>query len=96
MDLAAANSARRLLYGTEFNGSVTAHLSEVDFIQPAHLGDFVELETRVTKLGNSSITLCVSVHSENLAGQTQPICKANFIMVALRDGKPYSHGKSLE
>ncbi|MBO6515751.1 MAG: acyl-CoA thioesterase, partial [Bacteroidia bacterium] len=93
MDLAAANSARRLLYGTKFDGLVTAHLSEVDFVNPAFLGDIVELRTRVSRLGKSSITLRVSAHSESLVGDRTHICEASFVMVALKDGKPFDHGK---
>ncbi len=95
MDLAAANSARRLLYGTAFNGMVTVHLSEVDFINPAYLGDIIQLGTSIVKLGNSSITIGVRAESENMEGTKQLICKAQFVMVALKDGKPYSHGKRL-
>lgn len=95
MDLAAANSARRLLYGTAFNGMVTVHLSEVDFINPAHLGDIIQLSTFIVKLGNSSITVGVRAESENMEGSKQIICTAQFVMVALKDGKPFNHGKQL-
>lgn len=95
MDLAAANSARRMLYGTEMDGLVTAHVSEVDFITPAHLGDIVELRTEIVKCGTSSITLGVSAYRENLSGARHPICQAHFVMVAMKLGKPFAHGITL-
>lgn len=95
MDSAAANSGRRLMYDTACNGMVTAHLSEVDFLNPAHLGDIVELNTTIVSLGRTSITIKVVASSENLIGEKRLICKAQFVMVALRDGKPYPHGKVL-
>lgn len=91
MDLAASNAARRMLYGTAFNGLVTAHVSEVDFIHSAHLGDIVILNVMVTRLGRSSISLQVTAISENLAGEKKKICEAGFVMVALKDGKSFTH-----
>lgn len=95
MDSAAANSGRRLMYDTECNGMVTAHLSEVDFLNPAHLGDIVELNTTIVKMGRTSVTIKVVAKSENLMGEKRLICKAQFVMVGLKDGTPYPHGKSI-
>ncbi|MCB9245182.1 MAG: acyl-CoA thioesterase [Flavobacteriales bacterium] len=91
MDLAASNTARRLLYDSPCDGIVTAHVSEVDFLQPAYLGDIVELRTKLTRIGRSSLTVQVSVHRESLNGGRHLICKASFVLVALRKGKPFPH-----
>jgi acyl-CoA hydrolase len=95
MDLAASNSVRKLLYGTECNGNVTAHLSEVNFISPAFLGDIVEIKTRIIGMGKTSIKVSVKVEKEDLSGEITEICSAQFVFVALKDKKPYPHFKSL-
>lgn len=92
MDLAASNTARRLLYGTQFNGLVTAHVSEVDFLMPAHLGDIVSLSTRVVRVGRTSLTIQVSALREDLTGEEKQVCQALFVMVAMCDGIPFGHG----
>ncbi len=95
MDLAASNSARRILYNTQCNGLVTAHLGEVDFLNPAYLGDIIELKTQIIKTGKSSIQVEVKAQSENLQVEKKKICQTLFIMVALKDGQPYPHLQSL-
>lgn len=96
MDLAAANTGRKMLYGTDCNGLVTAHLSEVDFIAPANLGDIIRLETEITELGRSSISIVVNVSKEDLRGEINQICKGRFVLVALKDGVASPHGKVIE
>ena len=95
MDVAASNTARKLLYNTPCNGLVTVHLSEVHFTSPGLLGDIIELNCLVTDLGNTSVTIEVEVLKEDQYGHGDSICKARFVFVALRDGKPYPHGKSM-
>ncbi len=57
MDKTAAKAARRMLYGTECNGAVTASLDKVDFKKPAQLGDIIELTAHITRLGRTSIEI---------------------------------------
>ena len=94
MDLAASNTARKLLYDTDCNGLVTAHISSVDFLNPAHLGDIVQFETKVKSPGRTSIHVDVHVKTEDTKGRQQAICEAQFVFVALKEGKPHPHLKS--
>jgi acyl-CoA hydrolase len=95
MDKAAAKAARRLLYGTECDGCVTASISKIDFERPAHIGDFIELGAWITKLGKSSIEIDVFVVREDQQGNIEQICKGSFVFVSLKDGKPYAHNCQL-
>lgn len=94
MDLAASNAARKLLYDTDCNGLVTAHISEVDFLSSAYLGDIVEFESEISHLGRSSIKVRIEVGTEDINGIEKRICTAQFVFVALKDGQPYPHYKT--
>jgi acyl-CoA hydrolase len=91
MDRVAAKAARRLLYGTPCDGSVTVSLDKVDFISPAHLGDFIELTANIKKLGRTSMEIHVFVSKEDFTGAVSKICEGTFVFVSLKDGKPYPH-----
>jgi acyl-CoA hydrolase len=95
MDKTAAKAARRILYGTECDSAVTVSLDKVDFISPAHLGDFIELRAHITRLGNTSIQIHVFVSKENIMGHIEKICEGVFVFVALKNGKPHPHGRCL-
>lgn len=95
MDLAAANTARRVLYGSECNGVVTASLDKVDFKKPARLGDIIEIRTWITALGRTSIQVKVNVSKEDKQGQIDAICTADFTMVAVRAENPHPHNCTL-
>lgn len=92
MDLAAVKVTRRLLYGTQCDGAVTASLNRVDFKRPAHLGDIIEMRAVIKKLGTTSIEIDVFVSKENQQGKIETICEATFVFVSLRAGKPFPHG----
>lgn len=96
MDLAASNTARRLLYHSGCDGLVTASVTQVDFKQPGKLGDIIEIETFVSKLGRTSMDVEVSVKKEDRYGDLAQICEAKFVFVALRNEKPYPHGCELK
>lgn len=91
MDLAAVRAARRVLYGTDCDGAVTASLDKVDFKRPAHLGDIIELTATVERLGRTSIEIYVHVSKENQIGEVDTICDATFVFVSLKDQKPHPH-----
>jgi acyl-CoA hydrolase len=91
MDLTALKAARRVLYGTECDGAVTVSVDKVDFISPAHLGDIIELNATIQKLGRTSIEIYIHVSRENHQGEVAVICDATFVFVAVLDGKPHPH-----
>jgi acyl-CoA hydrolase len=91
MDIAAIKAVRRMLYATKCDGAVTASVEKVDFKAAAKLGDIIELNAIINRLGTTSIDVLVSVKSENEQGEEKEICQAKFTFVSLRNGKPYSH-----
>lgn len=94
MDLSAAILCRKLLYGTDCDGCVTASMDGVNFKQPAEVGDLVEVHSQLKKLGKSSIEILTSALKEMTSGDRVEICKAKFVFVALKDKKPKAHGLS--
>jgi acyl-CoA hydrolase len=91
MDRTALKAARRMLYGTDCDGAVTASLDKVDFKRPAHLGDIIEMKAMICRLGRTSIEIYVHVSKENHLGDVETICDAMFVFVSLKEGKPYPH-----
>jgi acyl-CoA thioesterase YciA len=89
IDLAGAIEARRH-YSHRF---VTKAMREVAFVAPVYLGDLVTFFTRVTKIGNTSVTVDVEVEAERLGTegnrQTVNVTRAEVIYVAVGDdGRP--------
>ena len=94
MDLSAAILCRKLLYGTDCDGCVTASMDGVNFKSPAEIGDLVEVHSEVKKFGKSSIEILTWAIKETTDGERTEICKAKFVFVALKDKKPKPHGLS--
>jgi acyl-CoA thioesterase YciA len=89
IDLAGAIEARRH-YSHRF---VTKAMREVAFVAPVHLGDLVTFFTRVTRIGNTSITIDIDVEAERLGAegnrQTVSVTQAQVIYVAVdANGRP--------
>ncbi len=63
---------------------VTARSEQVDFNQPIHKGDLVEVVARVVKVGRSSMNVNVEVITENLLTGERKLCtRGHFVMIAL-------------
>ena len=89
IDLAGAIEARRH-YSHRF---VTKAMREVAFVSPVYLGDLVTFFTRVSKIGNTSVTVDVEVEAERLGPegnrQAVNVTRAEVIYVAVgADGRP--------
>ena len=91
IDIAAIKAVRRMLYYTECDAAVTASIDRVDFLNPASLGDIIELTARIYKLGKTSVGVFVHVTRENHRGQIDTICDASLVFVTLKEGKPHPH-----
>ena len=92
MDLSAAILSRRLLYGTECDGAVTASMDKVDFKNATGVGDFVEVRSEIKSFGRTSMNIHVKCVKETKDGERVDICEGRFTFVALKDGKPHPHG----
>ena len=63
---------------------VTARSEQVDFNQPIHKGDLVEVIARLVKVGRSSMNVEVEVVTENLLTGERKLCtRGQFVMIAL-------------
>lgn len=80
MDMAAFIAASRYARSTV----VTARSEQVDFNQPIHKGDLVEVVARIAKVGRSSMNVEVEVITENLLNGDRKLCtRGRFVMIAL-------------
>lgn len=72
---------------------VTAHIGEINFSNPARVGDVLEFGMEVTKYGTSSITLSCTVVNKS---SKKIICKVDRIVFVNIDaeGNPVPHGIS--
>jgi acyl-CoA hydrolase len=80
MDMAAFIAASRYARSTV----VTARSEQVDFNQPIHKGDLVEVIAKIVKVGHSSMKVEVDVVAENLLSGERKLCtQGRFTMIAL-------------
>lgn len=80
MDMAAFIAASRYARSTV----VTARSEQVDFNQPIHKGDLVEVVARIVKVGRSSMNVEIEVVTENLLNGERKLCtRGKFVMIAL-------------
>ena len=61
----------------------TARVEALEFLAPAHAGDLVEVEGRVTYVGNTSMEVTVRTWMDELSGERTLINEARVTMVAL-------------
>jgi acyl-CoA hydrolase len=95
IDIAGLKPVRRMLYATDCDNLVTARIDRVDFLQPAKLGDIVEMTATIFKLGRTSINVSVHVTKEDEFGNIEKICDAQLVYVSLKDSKPHPHNHYL-
>lgn len=69
---------------------VTAAIESIEFHVPVHVGDLVELDAVVVKVGRTSMLVEVTVRKEGMFGTENELTTfGRFTMVALGpDGKP--------
>src|SRR5262245_6797671 len=88
IDLASAVEARK----TAPHRYVTKAMREVEFHQPVFLGDIVSFFTETVRVGNTSITVKVTVEVERWGGghgETVMVTEAEVVLVAVDDqGRP--------
>ena len=85
IDLAGAIAATREVQrrgGNPAASFVTVALNRVEFKKPVMVGDVVRFETRVVKLGRTSVTVHVDVIAERGA-ETIPVTEAEAVFVGV-------------
>ncbi len=80
MDMAAFIVASRYARSTV----VTARSEQVDFNQPIHKGDLVEVIAKIVKVGRTSMQVEIDVVAEDLLSGARKLCtQGRFTMIAL-------------
>src|SRR5262245_29051311 len=85
IDTAGALAARReiLLRGGNPKASfVTVALNRVEFRKPVLVGDVVRFETRIVKIGRTSVTVHIDVHADRGA-ETIHVTEAEAVFVGV-------------
>lgn len=68
---------------------VTAAVDRVDFYEPIHVGELLNLTARINYVGRTSMEVEIDVLAENIAtGAVRRTNSCHVTMVALDDGKP--------
>ncbi len=90
IDLAGAIAAQRevqLRGGNPKASFVTVAINRVEFKKPVLVGDVVRFETRITRIGRTSITVQIDVHAERGA-ETIHVTAAEGVFVGVDLGTP--------
>ena len=77
------------------NNVVTKFISEINFLNPAFMGDIVEIGTEIIGCGRSSITMRCDVRVKGGDTTVLTIDKIVFVHVD-RSGRPKPHNKTME
>lgn len=65
---------------------VTVKVDEINFHNPVRLQDVVTLKAKVSKIGNSSITIAVEALSRHVTSErTHQVATSKFVFVAVND-----------
>src|SRR5579872_6441770 len=68
---------------------VTASVDRVDFHEPIHVGELLNLMARIDYVGRSSMEVAIDVYAEEIAtGTVRHTTSCHLTMVSLVDGKP--------
>jgi acyl-CoA thioesterase YciA len=71
---------------------VTKYMSEVDFHNPAHLGEIIEIGTELVAYGRTSITVACKIR--NMSTQQDIVSVNKIVFVCLDEaGIPTPHGR---
>lgn len=82
MDLAAGYFGSKLAK----HPVVTKALNKVNFMSPINVGDIVEIEVELIKLGNTSMHLLVEMYSvHRLLGTKKMVISSEFVVVAVNE-----------
>jgi acyl-CoA thioesterase YciA len=90
IDQAGAIGARREVVraGGKPPVVVTVALNRVEFKQPVHVGDVVRFQTRLVRIGRTSITMQVSVEVERGTDVLQ-VTEAEVVYVGVEGARPH-------
>lgn len=88
MDLAGAYAAHRVCKNRFIHEMVTRFTNGTEFRSPVEVNDAVTFYGKVTKVGNTSVTIQVEAEADR-GGTIIPVLSSTMVFVALdKDGKP--------
>ena len=101
MDIAVSKASHRILKNSPADAAVTRAINATEFKEPVYVGEWVNFEAVVTKLGKTSIEVNVKAYAEGRHDERRLACVSEFTMVAVKQQKNESytkciHGQTLE
>jgi len=85
MDRTCAICMRRLLYSSTVKAYVTKSAT-IEYKRPAYVGELLVVTAKVTAMGETSVTMSVTIERENPPGTRVPgrelVTKGEFVFVA--------------
>ena len=93
MDIAVSKASHRILKNSPADAAVTRAINATEFKEPVYVGEWVNFEAIVTKLGNTSIEVNVKAYAEGRHGDRRLACVSEFTMVAVKQQKNGSYTK---
>ena len=69
---------------------VTKAMSNINFIHPAHIGDIIEIGTKLVRVGRTSITVKCTMRNKTTAQEIITVDEITFVHID-HDGKPTPH-----
>ena len=84
MDIAVSKAAHRILKKSPADSAVTRAIDATEFKERVYVGEWVNFEAVVTKLGKTSIKVNVQAYAESRHDDRRLACVAEFTMVAVK------------
>jgi acyl-CoA thioesterase YciA len=95
MDIAVSKASHRILKNSLADAAVTRAINATEFKEPVYVGEWVNFEAIVTKLGKTSIEVNVKAYAEGRHGDRRLACVSEFTMVAVKQQENGSYTKCI-
>ena len=95
MDIAVSKASHRILKNSPADAAVTRAINATEFKEPVYVGEWVNFEAIVTKLGITSIEVNVKAYAEGRHDERRLACVSEFTMVAVKQQKNGSYTKCM-
>ena len=95
MDIAVSKASHRILKNSPADAAVTRAINATEFKEPVYVGEWVNFEAIVTKLGNTSIEVNVKAYAEGRHDERRLACVSEFTMVAVKQQENGSYTKCI-
>lgn len=96
MDRTAGITMRRFLYDSDARDAVTVGIDDVCFVRAAQVKDLLVVKGKITKVGNKTATIYVTIERERPGPQYDLLVKGTFTFCAMKEGFSTEHGLRLK